>query len=59
MGDERSADNIFTDNFTLIHTAQTLPKVYKALRRIGLTEKQIDDVVSEILNEGIYFREKL
>jgi flagellar basal body P-ring protein FlgI len=37
----------------------TLDKVYGALRKLGHSESQIMDIVNEILNAGILFRERV
>lgn len=43
----------------LIATEDTLRKVFDALRRVGLTEQQAIDTISDMQNQGIYFRENL
>lgn len=39
-------------------TEQTMFKVYKSLRKIGLDEDKAIDAMNEMQNEGILFREK-
>jgi hypothetical protein len=43
----------------LTHTEDTLRKVFDALRRAGLSERQAIDTISDMQNQGIYFRENL
>lgn len=41
----------------ITHDSDTMPKVWEALREIGLNEGQIQDAVNEMQNAGILFRE--
>lgn len=41
----------------LTHDENTLRKVYDALRRAGLSEQAATDAISDMQNQGIYFRE--
>lgn len=54
-----SFDALILDN-AVGHSHDTLPKVYNALRKAGVTDAAlIDNVVNEILNAGVLFRERL
>jgi hypothetical protein len=41
----------------LVDTGETMNKVFGALRRAGLNDEQAIEAVSDMQNEGIYFRE--
>lgn len=41
-----------------IHTDQTLRKVYEGLLAAGVEDAQAVDAVSQMLNQGILFRER-
>lgn len=50
----------FAKNFStpqLTHTDETMQKVYKALREVGLNDDHINDAVMKMQNAGILFRE--
>jgi len=40
------------------YTEETMFKVFKALRKVGLNEEDATDAINELQNVGILFREK-
>lgn len=41
------------------YTEETLFKVYKAIRRAGVTEEFAEQIINEMQNDGILFRERI
>jgi hypothetical protein len=41
----------------LIHTDDTIQKVFRGMKRVGLTDRQVIDAVHAMQANGVYFRE--
>lgn len=47
----------FTSVYRITHNDETMRKVYRGLRRAGLTDEQVINATMHMQNDGILFRE--